>query len=167
MRVQVYPANNLVFIGTENHSVDLSSLPCKEFAQFTTDDIEHPAYALIKSYIPKEKPKPVYIVDDADVLSRQQTSRQRLCWARTEFIDGHKHNNFFFDKVGDVLPWHTHDEITVHTSKVVKGSFTLVTKDGRRTISEGDFIDWQPGEWHGFEALEDNSHLLNVVKKAA
>jgi hypothetical protein len=32
------------------------------------------------------------------------------------------------------------------------------------TSKAGDFIDWQPGQFHEFIALEQNSRFLNIVK---
>jgi hypothetical protein len=31
-------------------------------------------------------------------------------------------------------------------------------------ISAGEIWDWEPGVYHGFEALEPNSRIVNIIK---
>ena len=74
---------------------------------------------------------------------------------------------FDFDAAGDVLPLHTHGEHDVHISIVARGSFACWGDRGDITVSAGDVIDWNPGEHHGFRALEPRSRLVNVIKAHA
>lgn len=69
-----------------------------------------------------------------------------------------------FAEPGHILPLHTHTDADVHISIVSRGSFLCHGDRGDMTISAGDVIDWEPGEQHGFRALEANSRLVNIIK---
>ena len=70
-----------------------------------------------------------------------------------------------FEKAGDVLPTHQHDENTIHISVVARGSFISEGDDWKKKMRTGDIIDWDPYVNHSFTALEDNSRLVNILKK--
>ena len=69
-----------------------------------------------------------------------------------------------FDDVGDELPRHTHDDQTVHVSIVARGAFKVFGDGWEQEYRAGAFLDWEPGVYHGFIALEPNSRLINIVK---
>lgn len=69
-----------------------------------------------------------------------------------------------FDRVGDELQRHTHTPSDVHISIVARGSFKMFGDGWEQIVSAGAVIDWDPGVYHGFVAVEDNSRLVNIVK---
>jgi len=73
---------------------------------------------------------------------------------------------YSFDDIGDKLPMHDHGEETVHVTFILNGSFRVHGGGWEMTSKAGDFIDWQPGQFHEFIALEPNSRFLNIVKGA-
>ena len=74
---------------------------------------------------------------------------------------------FDFPEVGDVLPMHTHDETNVHITICARGKLRVFSNQFEMEISAGDIWDWAPGVWHGFEALEPNSRIVNIIKDYA
>lgn len=71
-----------------------------------------------------------------------------------------------FEFVGDKLPMHNHSESDVHITVVTKGSFLVRGNGWEQKIEKGNLIDWQPNQPHEFEALEDESRVVNIVKGA-
>lgn len=71
---------------------------------------------------------------------------------------------FDFQNVGDELPMHVHTEEDVHISIVANGSFKCFGQGWESTATQGMVLDWEPGQHHGFIALEPNSRLVNIVK---
>ena len=69
-----------------------------------------------------------------------------------------------FENVGDELPRHTHGPEDVHISIVARGSLHAVGDGWESVIEAGTVLDWEPGQYHGFTALEPNSRLVNIVK---
>ena len=69
-----------------------------------------------------------------------------------------------FENKGDVLPTHNHGYSDVHISIVSRGSFRTWGKSFDTTLPTGTVLDWEPGTEHGFEALEPNSRLINIIK---
>jgi quercetin dioxygenase-like cupin family protein len=69
-----------------------------------------------------------------------------------------------FEKVGDELARHTHGINDVHISMVTRGKIKVVADNWEYEASAGDILDWEPGIYHAFFALEDNSRLVNLVK---
>jgi quercetin dioxygenase-like cupin family protein len=69
-----------------------------------------------------------------------------------------------FENAGDELERHTHGEADVHISIVARGSVKIFG-DGWETLANtGAVLDWEPGVYHGFVALEPNTRLVNIVK---
>jgi quercetin dioxygenase-like cupin family protein len=71
---------------------------------------------------------------------------------------------YSFEERDDKLPMHDHTEENVHVTFVLSGSFRVHGGGWEITSKAGDFIDWQPGQFHEFIALEQNSRFLNIVK---
>jgi len=69
-----------------------------------------------------------------------------------------------FDNVGDELERHTHTELDVHISIVARGSFKASGDGWETEIKTGALLDWEPGVYHAFVALEPNSRLINIQK---
>ena len=69
-----------------------------------------------------------------------------------------------FDDVGDELPRHTHTVHDVHISIVARGKLQCFGDGWVREVSTGTILDWEPGIYHGFIALEPNSRLVNIIK---
>jgi quercetin dioxygenase-like cupin family protein len=72
-----------------------------------------------------------------------------------------------FTHAGDELASHAHTEYDNHISVVARGKFRVTGNDWTRDVSAGAYIDWKPGQVHGFVALEPNSRLINVQKDYA
>jgi quercetin dioxygenase-like cupin family protein len=70
-----------------------------------------------------------------------------------------------FEKAGDILPKHTHDETNVHITIVARGKIKAYSHDWEKEAIAGQIIDFRPGEPHELMALEDNTRIFNIVKK--
>ena len=70
-----------------------------------------------------------------------------------------------FESAGDVLPKHNHDEATVHITIVARGKIKAYSHDWRIEATAGQILDFRPNEPHEIMALEDNTRILNIVKK--
>jgi quercetin dioxygenase-like cupin family protein len=69
-----------------------------------------------------------------------------------------------FEKAGDDLPRHVHDASDVHISICARGTFRVYGDGWEMHTKPGQVLDWQPGTFHGFTALEDDSRLVNIIK---
>lgn len=72
-----------------------------------------------------------------------------------------------FEQAGDELPRHTHTSADVHISICAKGSFKIVGDGWEQTMPTGQVLDFSPGVFHAFVALEDGSRLVNIIKGEA
>ena len=70
-----------------------------------------------------------------------------------------------FEKAGDILPKHNHDENTVHITIVARGKIKAYSHDWSMEATPGQLLDFRPGEPHELMALEDNTRIFNIVKK--
>tara|TARA_R110000803_G_scaffold95759_1_gene163864 strand:- start:37 stop:333 length:297 start_codon:yes stop_codon:yes gene_type:complete len=70
-----------------------------------------------------------------------------------------------FGEEGDAFGKHNHDEDTVHITIVVRGSIRVFSHDWEKVVLAGQIVDFNPFEPHDFIALEDNSRMINIVKK--
>ena len=70
-----------------------------------------------------------------------------------------------FEKSGDILPKHNHDENTVHITIVARGKLKAYSHDWEKEAVAGQLIDFRPGEPHELMALEDNTRIFNIIKK--
>ncbi len=70
-----------------------------------------------------------------------------------------------FEKSGDILPKHVHDETNVHITIVCKGKLKAYSHDWEIEAMPGQVIDFRVGEPHELMALEDNTRIINIVKK--
>lgn len=70
-----------------------------------------------------------------------------------------------FEVAGDVLPKHNHDETTVHITIVARGKIKAYSHDWEKEAVAGQIMDFRPNEPHELMALEDNTRIINIVKK--
>jgi quercetin dioxygenase-like cupin family protein len=70
-----------------------------------------------------------------------------------------------FEKAGDVLPKHNHDENTVHITIVARGKIKAYSHDWSMEAVAGQLLDFRPNEPHELMALEDGTRIFNIVKK--
>lgn len=69
-----------------------------------------------------------------------------------------------FPNVGDVLPKHTHNELTAHITIVAKGKVKVTSGDWVYEAECGKVIDLPANEEHEFVALESDSRIVNIIK---
>jgi len=70
-----------------------------------------------------------------------------------------------FEKAGDILAKHNHDENTVHITIVARGKLKAYSHDWEQEAVAGQLLDFRAGEPHELMALEDNTRIFNIVKK--
>jgi quercetin dioxygenase-like cupin family protein len=70
-----------------------------------------------------------------------------------------------FEHVGDLLPKHNHTEDNVHITIVARGKVKVYSHDWEIEGVAGQVLDFRPGEPHEIMALEDNSRIVNIIKK--
>jgi len=70
-----------------------------------------------------------------------------------------------FEKSGDILPKHVHDESNVHITIVARGKIKAYSHDWEIEAEAGKLFDFRAGEPHELMALEDNTRIVNIVKK--
>ena len=71
---------------------------------------------------------------------------------------------YTFEKAGDILAMHTHDEESVHITIVARGKIKARGLGWEMDKSAGAVIDFPPNQAHEFVALEDNSRIVNIIK---
>lgn len=69
-----------------------------------------------------------------------------------------------FEKSGDILPKHVHDEKNAHITIVCRGKLKSYSHDWEITTEAGGIIDFPPNKPHELMALEDNTRIINIVK---
>jgi quercetin dioxygenase-like cupin family protein len=70
-----------------------------------------------------------------------------------------------FEKSGDILPKHNHDENSIHITVVARGRFKVYSHDWEIEATAGQVLNFRANEPHEFMALEDNSRIVNILKK--
>ena len=71
---------------------------------------------------------------------------------------------YTFEKVGDVLPMHTHQEGDAHITIVARGRVKAHGNEWSAEYGAGSVIDFPANQSHEFIALEDNSRIVNIIK---
>ena len=71
---------------------------------------------------------------------------------------------YTFEKAGDVLPMHTHNDVTAHITIVARGRVKAQGNDWSAEYGAGSVIDFPADQSHEFIALEDNSRIVNIIK---
>lgn len=70
-----------------------------------------------------------------------------------------------FEISGDILPMHVHDEDTSHITIVSRGKIKAYGESWERILESGQVIDFTSGMMHEIVSLEDNTRIVNVLKK--
>lgn len=70
-----------------------------------------------------------------------------------------------FEYAGDILSKHIHDEFDVHITIVTLGKIKAYSHDWEKESTAGQIMDFRPNEPHEIMALEDNTRIINIVKK--
>jgi quercetin dioxygenase-like cupin family protein len=71
---------------------------------------------------------------------------------------------YTFEKEGDTLPMHFHDNITAHITIVARGRVKAHGNGWSAEYGAGSVIDFPADQSHEFIALEDNSRIVNIIK---
>jgi quercetin dioxygenase-like cupin family protein len=83
------------------------------------------------------------------------------------FALGDLHGSIYdFEVAGDVLPKHNHDEMTVHITVVARGKIKAYSHDWEKEATAGQIMDFRPNEPHEIVALEDDTRIINILKKS-
>jgi len=69
-----------------------------------------------------------------------------------------------FEKVGDTLPKHNHNEDTAHITIVARGKLKAYSHDWEMEATAGQLLDFPAGQPHELMALEDNTRIFNILK---
>jgi quercetin dioxygenase-like cupin family protein len=69
-----------------------------------------------------------------------------------------------FEKMGDILAKHVHDESNIHITIVAKGKIKAYSHDWELVAIPGQILDFRVGEPHEIMALEDNTRIFNILK---
>ena len=69
-----------------------------------------------------------------------------------------------FEKVGDILPKHNHNEDTAHITIVARGKIKAYSHDWEMEATAGQLLDFPAGQPHELMALEDNTRIFNIIK---
>jgi quercetin dioxygenase-like cupin family protein len=69
-----------------------------------------------------------------------------------------------FEKVGDILPKHNHNEDTAHITIVARGRIKAYSHDWEQEASAGQLLDFPAGQPHEIMGLEDNTRIFNIIK---
>ena len=72
---------------------------------------------------------------------------------------------YYFEKSGAILPEHTHDENSNHITIVTNGKIRAFNDVWSQEAVAGEVLDFQVGQPHAIEALEDNTKIYNILKK--
>lgn len=70
-----------------------------------------------------------------------------------------------FEKSGDIVPKHNHDEDSAHITIVATGRLKAYSHDWEIILEPGQCADFPPEQPHEFMALEDNTRIFNITKK--
>lgn len=70
-----------------------------------------------------------------------------------------------FELAGDILTKHNHNEYSAHITVVARGRVKAYSHDWEIEAIAGQILDFPAGQPHEFMALEDNTRIINIVKK--
>jgi quercetin dioxygenase-like cupin family protein len=94
-----------------------------------------------------------------------QEVRQMLTAKLLENLGDIKGVMYDFEKAGDILLKHVHDESNVHITIVARGKIKAYSHDWEQEGVAGQLMDFRVGEPHEIMALEDNTRIFNITKK--
>ena len=70
-----------------------------------------------------------------------------------------------FAKAGDLVVKHNHTEDNVHITIVAKGVIKIYSHDWEVIAPAGKVVDFKPNQPHEFMAMENDTRIVNIVKK--
>lgn len=70
-----------------------------------------------------------------------------------------------FEKAGDILTNHAHTEDNAHITIVTQGKILVVGETWEIEALPGKILDFKPGVFHEIVSLEDNTRIVNIIKK--
>lgn len=70
-----------------------------------------------------------------------------------------------FANAGDILDKHVHGDIDNHITIVACGRILAYSHDWEQEVPAGKIIDFKVGQPHEIKALEDNTRIVNIIKK--
>ena len=70
-----------------------------------------------------------------------------------------------FETAGDILPKHNHTDESAHITIVARGKIKAYSHDWEKEAVAGQIMDFRANEPHEFMALEDNTRIVNIIKK--
>jgi quercetin dioxygenase-like cupin family protein len=71
---------------------------------------------------------------------------------------------YTFEKVGDMLPMHTHIDGNSHITIVARGKIKAHGNEWEAEYSAGAVVDFPTDQSHEFIALENDSRIVNIIK---
>ena len=69
-----------------------------------------------------------------------------------------------FERIGDELPQHVHDDKSVHITIVARGAVLAFGEGWDLRAEAGACLEWAVNQPHGIRALEDNARIFNIPK---
>ena len=69
-----------------------------------------------------------------------------------------------FEKAGDILGKHNHNEDTAHITIVARGKLKAYSHDWEMEATAGQLLDFPAGQPHELMAMEDNTRIFNIIK---
>ena len=81
-----------------------------------------------------------------------------------ENMGGLRGARFDFEKAGDVLKKHVHNDGNIHITIVARGRVKAYSHDWEIEAGAGQLLNFRPGEPHEIVALEDNTRIFNIQK---
>jgi quercetin dioxygenase-like cupin family protein len=73
---------------------------------------------------------------------------------------------YYYERAGDELPEHVHDDTNNHITVVSVGSFRVTgdPKIAGTILTQGMVVDWPAGQPHGFVAMSDGCRMIQIPK---
>lgn len=67
-----------------------------------------------------------------------------------------------FEKAGDVIEEHSHDDVTKHYTIVARGSLLASGPWGEQLLTAGMLMRFKALQLHKFTAMDDNTRIINI-----
>jgi len=71
---------------------------------------------------------------------------------------------YTFENEGDILPKHSHTEVSAHITIVCSGRIKAYSHDWEIEAVPGQVLNFLANQPHEFKALEPNTKIVNIVK---
>ena len=73
-------------------------------------------------------------------------------------------NMYDFEKAGEIVSMHTHDDHSAHITIVARGKLKAYSDTWSHEATAGQLINFKSGQPHELMALEDNTRIYNINK---